>query len=69
LKIDLSPFVEPRRGEASAPLGRYHIETWGCQMNVHDSEKIAGLLERAGYARAAAAEDADVLLLNTCSIR
>jgi tRNA-2-methylthio-N6-dimethylallyladenosine synthase len=49
--------------------GRYHIETWGCQMNVHDSEKLAGALEREGYTRAAGARDADVILLNTCSIR
>ena len=48
---------------------RYHIETWGCQMNVHDSEKLAGALEQAGYRRADVAEDADVILLNTCSIR
>ncbi len=49
--------------------GRYFIETWGCQMNVHDSEKLAGSLEREGYVRAAEAADADVVLLNTCSIR
>jgi tRNA-2-methylthio-N6-dimethylallyladenosine synthase len=48
---------------------RYFIETWGCQMNVHDSEKLAGSLEREGYVRAGRAEDADVILLNTCSIR
>jgi len=49
--------------------GRYHIETWGCQMNVHDSEKLAGILEREGLVRAAGPADADVILLNTCSIR
>jgi len=48
---------------------RYHIETWGCQMNVHDSEKLAGSLEREGYVRATGVEDADVILLNTCAIR
>jgi len=47
----------------------YHIETWGCQMNVHDSEKLAGALEREGYVRAESAERADLILLNTCSIR
>ncbi len=51
------------------PAGRYHIETWGCQMNVHDSEKLAGALERDGYRRADGPGDADVILLNTCSIR
>ena len=57
--------------EHSAPslIGRYHIETWGCQMNVHDSEKLAGALEREGYVRAEGRADADVILLNTCSIR
>ncbi len=52
-----------------ADPGRYRIVTWGCQMNVHDSEKLAGALEREGYRPAAALEDADVILLNTCSIR
>ncbi|HXH05650.1 MAG TPA: tRNA (N6-isopentenyl adenosine(37)-C2)-methylthiotransferase MiaB [Vicinamibacterales bacterium] len=49
--------------------GRYLIETFGCQMNVHDSERMAGLLERAGYAPAADPADADVIVLNTCSVR
>ncbi len=50
-------------------VGSYHIETWGCQMNVHDSEKLAGVLEREGYVPATSEDDADVILLNTCSIR
>jgi tRNA-2-methylthio-N6-dimethylallyladenosine synthase len=49
--------------------GSYHIETWGCQMNVLDSAKLAGTLELQGYRRAASAAEADVILLNTCSIR
>jgi len=52
-----------------ARVGSYHIHTWGCQMNVHDSEKLAGVLEREGYVRATGESDADVILLNTCSIR
>ena len=48
---------------------RYHIETWGCQMNVLDADKMSGALEAAGYVRAESAEGADVVLLNTCSIR
>jgi len=48
---------------------KYFIETWGCQMNVHDSEKLAGTLHAEGMAPAAGPEDADVVLLNTCSIR
>jgi tRNA-2-methylthio-N6-dimethylallyladenosine synthase len=57
--------------EARSPRenGRYHIETWGCQMNVHDSEKLAGLLESEGYVRAAGIPQADLLVLNTCSVR
>jgi tRNA-2-methylthio-N6-dimethylallyladenosine synthase len=50
-------------------FGSYHIETWGCQMNVHDSEKLAGALEQEGYTKTEEAEQADLILLNTCSIR
>jgi tRNA-2-methylthio-N6-dimethylallyladenosine synthase len=53
--------------EASAP--RVFIETYGCQMNVADSELVGGVLRRAGYAAATGPEDADVILLNTCAIR
>jgi len=48
---------------------RYLIETFGCQMNAHDSERMAGLLERAGYESTEKAEDADLVVLNTCSVR
>ena len=48
---------------------KYFIETYGCQMNVHDSERIAGLLEQAGYEQTAEAADADVVVVNTCSVR
>jgi tRNA-2-methylthio-N6-dimethylallyladenosine synthase len=54
--------------ESTRPL-RYWIKTYGCQMNVHDSEKYAGLLADMGYRPAAAPEDADVILVNTCSVR
>ena len=47
----------------------YAIRTFGCQMNEHDSERIAGLLEDDGYVRASALEEADVMVLNTCCIR
>ena len=47
----------------------YHIVTYGCQMNVHESEKIAGLLRGAGYTRESAIEDADIVVFNTCCIR
>jgi tRNA-2-methylthio-N6-dimethylallyladenosine synthase len=48
---------------------RYLIETFGCQMNFHDSERMAGLLEAAGYEPASEPADADVIVLNTCSVR
>ena len=47
----------------------YAIRTFGCQMNEHDSERIAGLLEADGYERVPVLEDADVIVLNTCCIR
>ena len=48
---------------------KYFIETYGCQMNVHDSERIAGLLEQAGYDATSEPRDADVVVINTCSVR
>jgi tRNA-2-methylthio-N6-dimethylallyladenosine synthase len=48
---------------------KYLIETFGCQMNVHDSERMAGLLEQAGFEVTADAADADVVVINTCSVR
>jgi tRNA-2-methylthio-N6-dimethylallyladenosine synthase len=48
---------------------KYFIETYGCQMNVHDSERMAGLLEASGYECAATDADADVVVINTCSVR
>ena len=48
---------------------RYFVRTFGCQMNEHDSERIAGLLEADGLEAAATAEEADVVVLNTCCIR
>ena len=48
---------------------RVFIETYGCQMNVADSETMAGVLERAGMSVSERAEDADAIILNTCAIR
>ncbi|GAB2999796.1 tRNA-2-methylthio-N(6)-dimethylallyladenosine synthase [Mycobacterium bourgelatii] len=47
----------------------YQVRTYGCQMNVHDSERLAGLLEAAGYQRAADGSDADIVVFNTCAVR
>lgn len=48
---------------------RYFIQTYGCQMNVHDSERMAGMLESLGFDATGAPEGADVILLNTCAVR
>jgi tRNA-2-methylthio-N6-dimethylallyladenosine synthase len=48
---------------------RYHVTTFGCQMNVHDSERIKGLLESLGLGEAASQDEADIVVFNTCTIR
>jgi tRNA-2-methylthio-N6-dimethylallyladenosine synthase len=48
---------------------RYHLTTFGCQMNEHDSERMKGMLESLGYEEASARTEADLILFNTCSIR
>jgi tRNA-2-methylthio-N6-dimethylallyladenosine synthase len=50
-------------------MRRYHVTTFGCQMNAHDSERIKGLLEDLGLGEAASQEEADLLVFNTCTIR
>ena len=47
----------------------YHVTTFGCQMNEHDSERMKGMLESLGYAEVAVRREADLILFNTCSIR
>src|SRR4051812_50214904 len=47
----------------------FYLETFGCQMNVHDSEKVVGTLVHEGYRQAQTVEQADLILYNTCSIR
>ncbi|GAA4393044.1 tRNA (N6-isopentenyl adenosine(37)-C2)-methylthiotransferase MiaB [Tsukamurella soli] len=47
----------------------YEVRTYGCQMNVHDSERLSGLLEDAGYVRADGGEQADLVVFNTCAVR
>jgi tRNA-2-methylthio-N6-dimethylallyladenosine synthase len=48
---------------------RYHVTTFGCQMNAHDSERIKGMLEELGLGETPSADDADVVVFNTCTIR
>jgi tRNA-2-methylthio-N6-dimethylallyladenosine synthase len=50
-------------------MKRYHLTTFGCQMNEHDSERMKGMLESLGYSEAPEREQADLILFNTCSIR
>ncbi len=50
-------------------MKRYHVTTFGCQMNEHDSERMKGMLESLGYAEAPERAEADLILFNTCSIR
>jgi tRNA-2-methylthio-N6-dimethylallyladenosine synthase len=50
-------------------MRRYHVTTFGCQMNAHDSERIKGMLESLGLGESTGPEDADVLVFNTCTIR
>ena len=50
-------------------MRRYHVTTFGCQMNAHDSERIKGLLEELGLGETPSADEADVLVFNTCTIR
>src|SRR4051794_612090 len=54
---------------SESPVRTYEVRTHGCQMNVHDSERLSGLLEEAGYQRAPRGEQADVVVFNTCAVR
>jgi tRNA-2-methylthio-N6-dimethylallyladenosine synthase len=56
-------------GDTGQVTKTFYIETFGCQMNVHDSEKVIGTLEHEGYQRVENEEDASLILYNTCSIR
>jgi tRNA-2-methylthio-N6-dimethylallyladenosine synthase len=58
----------PRLGNPELPKS-FELRTYGCQMNVHDSERLAGLLETAGYVRADHGSVADVVVYNTCAVR
>src|SRR5499427_10984525 len=54
---------------AASPDKKFYLETFGCQMNVHDSEKVVGTLIAQGYRRVESVEEAGLVLYNTCSIR
>ena len=55
--------------ESASSLPSYRVETWGCQMNVLDGQRMAGQLEAQGMRRAGDGENARVILLNTCMVR
>jgi len=62
--------IKPKLEFAPSRQGKkYYVKTFGCQMNEHDSEKIAGIFELDGMTRANAEESADVMFINTCTIR
>ena len=61
-------FIDAVRDALQRPLG-YHIVTLGCQMNVHDSETIAGMLDEMGMTAVPTREEADLILYNTCCVR
>ena len=63
------PFITSRNAAAETRRRKFYLETYGCQMNVSDSEIVHSILENAGLERTFSAEDANILLLNTCSIR
>ncbi|MEZ3159796.1 tRNA (N6-isopentenyl adenosine(37)-C2)-methylthiotransferase MiaB [Microbacterium sp. BWT-B31] len=54
---------------ADGRVRTYEVRTFGCQMNVHDSERLSGSLESAGYVRADDGEEADIVVINTCAVR
>src|SRR6267378_1193739 len=62
-------YSEALRGAGAGQRGTFFLETFGCQMNDHDSEKVAGLLLSRGYKQAETPEAASLILYNTCSIR
>ncbi|HUH52514.1 MAG TPA: tRNA (N6-isopentenyl adenosine(37)-C2)-methylthiotransferase MiaB [Microbacteriaceae bacterium] len=67
-----TPVIIERSPASIRPDGTarsYNIRTHGCQMNVHDSERLAGSLEAAGYVRADGDDQADVIVINTCAVR
>jgi tRNA-2-methylthio-N6-dimethylallyladenosine synthase len=59
----------PARPDQAPEVRTYQVRTYGCQMNVHDSERLTGLLEDAGYVAAGGGDQADVVVFNTCAVR
>jgi tRNA-2-methylthio-N6-dimethylallyladenosine synthase len=76
-KVEFSTFRDQKQAEyiekVKNQLGKserfYYIETYGCQMNVHDSEKLSGMLQQMGYTQSDEKAKADIILFNTCCVR
>src|SRR3982751_2238277 len=64
-----APPSTPGNARVRLAVARFTVITFGCQMNSHDSERIGEVLRGAGHTEAAGLDDADLVLLNTCSIR
>ncbi|WP_084515218.1 tRNA (N6-isopentenyl adenosine(37)-C2)-methylthiotransferase MiaB [Nocardia acidivorans] len=61
--------ISARGAVAEQDVRTYEVRTYGCQMNVHDSERLSGLLEDAGYVKAGTGDTADLVVFNTCAVR
>src|SRR5436190_12501953 len=68
-RASTSSTASPSRAGYPRSMRRYHVTTFGCQMNAHDSERIKGMLEELGLGEAPTADEADVVVFNTCTIR
>ena len=68
-KVEILKYVEDNNYANIAKGLKYHVKTYGCQMNEHDSENIKAMLESLGYTETENMEEADFILLNTCAIR
>ncbi len=67
-ELEQRQYIEDVRNMAQRPR-TYHVVTYGCQMNAHDSEKLEGMLEEMGLVRAEVRDEADFVLFNTCCVR
>lgn len=69
IEVLTEAFYIPERMHVAGQNKKYYIRTYGCQMNVHDTEVMQGILGEMGYTEAEDTKDADVILLNTCAVR
>ena len=69
MRAESRPYWHPLGGSGLNPVKHVYVETYGCQMNVADTDLIIGLLGRDGYVATDSPEDADVMLVNTCAVR